>query len=108
MPFNFSNKFDFLRKLTMDNEQLDVVYSAKLLGVTISTNLKWNDHTDNIIKKAKKRLCYICRLCKLGASREKLLDQYWLTVRSVMEFAVPAFAGGLSLTNIQDIEEVQI
>ena len=35
---------------------IDLVTSAKILGLNISNDLKWNCHIDSIIKKAKKRL----------------------------------------------------
>ena len=107
MAFNFSTKYDFMPKLTIGGEQLEVVESTKLLGVMISSDLKWNHHTDYVVKKAKKRLWCIRRLSKLGASTSTLLDQYHLTTRSILELATPVFNGGLSQTNIQSFEEVQ-
>ena len=59
MAFNFSRKFDFMPKLFIDNEQLEVVTSTKLLGVKISSDLKWNLHTEYLVKKAKKKLWYL-------------------------------------------------
>ena len=35
---------------------IDVVRSVKILGVTLQSNLKWNEHINNIVKKASKRL----------------------------------------------------
>ena len=43
----------------------------------------------------------------LGASRETLLEQYISICRSVLETDVAVFAGGLSKSNIADIEHVQ-
>ena len=40
MSFNFSNKFDFLPKLTIGDKELEVVSSTKLLGVILSFDLK--------------------------------------------------------------------
>ena len=107
MAFNFSTKYDFLPELSVGENQLEVVRSTKLLGVIISSDLKWNEHTEYIVKKANKRLWYLRRLSRLGASRDTLLDQYRLICRSVLETAAPVFAGGLSQTNISDIEDVQ-
>ena len=107
MAFNFSNKYDFLPKLSIGTNELEVVRSVKLLGVMISSDLKWNEHTAYIVKKANKRLWYLRRLSRLGASRDTLLNQYRLICRSVLETAAPLFAGGLSQTNMSDIEDVQ-
>ena len=42
--------------------QLEVVEHAKMLGLTISSNLKWNEHVSKIIKKANKRPYFIVQL----------------------------------------------
>ena len=38
---------------------LEVVDSTKLLGVTISSNLTWNLHVAEVIKKTLKRLYFL-------------------------------------------------
>ena len=37
--------------LTVNGKKLPVVKSAKILGLTISSNLKWTDHINEVIKK---------------------------------------------------------
>ena len=107
MSFNFSRKFDFLPKLTIGQEQLEVVESTKFLGVIISSDLKWNLHTEYATKKAKKKLWCIRRLSRLGASTATLLDQYISVVRNTLEQATPIFSGALSKSNIDEFEDVQ-
>lgn len=38
--------------IVVNNQELERVNSAKLLGVTISYNLTWNDRVSEITKKA--------------------------------------------------------
>ena len=54
MSFNFSKKYDFLPKMSIGENKLEVVQSTKLLGVILSSDLKWNQHTEYITKKGKK------------------------------------------------------
>ena len=54
-----------------------------------------------------KKLWYLRRLSKLGASTATLLTIYKSAVRSVIETASPVFAGGLRVTNSDAIESVQ-
>ena len=55
--------------------------NAYFLGIIISSDLKWNEHTLYIVKKANQRLWSLRRLSKLGASRDTLLNQYHLRIR---------------------------
>ena len=43
-------------RLTVDGNDIDNVQHAKLLGVTISSDLTWNKHVENIVAKAGKRV----------------------------------------------------
>ena len=54
MSFNFSTKYDYMPKLSLENEQLEVVDSTKLLGVIISSDLKWNHHTEDVVTNEKR------------------------------------------------------
>ena len=107
MPFNFTRNFDFLPKLSVDDKQLDVIYSTKLLGVIITSDRKWKENTSYITKKASKRMWFLRRLKALGASIDTLLDYYSKSLRSVLEFGTPIWTGGLTQSNIADIEKIQ-
>ena len=56
MIFNFTEKYKFTTKLTMNQENIEVVKKAKLLGVIITDDLKWDENTSYLIKKANARL----------------------------------------------------
>ena len=43
-------------RLTIDGNEIDNVQHAKLLGVTISSDLTWNKHVEDIVAKAGKRV----------------------------------------------------
>jgi hypothetical protein len=45
-----------------DSEILEVVDSAKILDLSVYNNLKWNNHIDQIISKARKRLYFLSQL----------------------------------------------
>ena len=52
-----------LRTITIGNTSEEQVSSYKLLGITISNDLEWGPHVENIVKKASKRL-YALRVLK--------------------------------------------
>ena len=69
LTFNLSNKYRFPPEiLVSQDENLKVVPSAKILGVTISNDLKWTKNTENITSKANQKLwtLFLRKLSKMG------------------------------------------
>ena len=56
-------------RLTIDGNEIDYVQHAKLLGVTISSDLTWNEHVENIVAKAGKRVCIYAISIKESGNR---------------------------------------
>ena len=46
--FNRTINFDFLPDYEIDGKQLETVDEMKLLGVTITSDMKWKANTDNL------------------------------------------------------------
>ena len=65
LPFNFSRKYDFMPHLEFDNETLEVVYQAKLLGVILDSSGRWNEHINYVTRKAKQRVFMLQRLKRI-------------------------------------------
>ena len=108
MLFNSSKKYDFMPQLSIEpGHNLELVESCKLLGVIIQSNLKWDENTESICKRAFDRLWMIRRLKALGASNEELIDVYAKQVRSILEQAVAVWSPALTLYQAAQIERVQ-
>ena len=56
MIFNYTNKYQFSTRLNLNNEILETVKETKLLGTIITDDLKWDQNTNYITKKAYARL----------------------------------------------------
>jgi len=57
MRICFSTKGSLeLDPIVINDKQIDIVSHAKILGVNVSSDLKWNHHIAEIVKKAGKRL----------------------------------------------------
>ena len=83
--FNRARNYDFMPHLTIEgSEPLDVVEEIKLLGVVISSDLKWRSNTTSMVKKAFTRLWILRRLKLLSASSDELLDVYQKQVRCIV------------------------
>ena len=48
--------------MIVGGKELEMVDSAKLLGVTIRSSPSWNAHINEVIKKASKRLYFMVQL----------------------------------------------
>ena len=48
--------------ISLIRKELDTVNNVKIFGLTVSNNLLWNDHINNIVKKTNKRLYFIVLL----------------------------------------------
>ena len=93
---NWTKWFDFIPKLTINGEILEVTNKTRLLGIICNANGKWNDHVDYLVEKARKRLFFIRRLKNLGCAPNILTEMYKVFVRSILEIGVPLWDGAVS------------
>lgn len=70
----------------MDGKALSRVNHFKYLGLTISHDLNWKTHIDNICSSAEKKLWYLRRKLKLAPEQTKL-TAYLTLVRPTLEYA---------------------
>ena len=78
---------------------------AKYLGVTISSDLSWKKHTNNITTKASKTLGFLRRNLKIGSIAIK--DQAYKTmVRPQLEYACEVWDPHTD-NNIESLEKIQ-
>ena len=107
MLFNQCKSFDFMPSLELEGCQIDLVEDMKILGVMISSDMKFSKNTQYIIKKAYRRIWMLKRLKNLGATTSQMLDVYTKQVRSVLELAVPAWQPSLTISDKNNLERVQ-
>ena len=93
--------------IIVDDQTLEVVNSAKILGITLRNDFKWNDHVDDSTKRASKRLCLLKLLKRAGVDSDTLVKFYCTCVRSVLEYACQAFHSSLPLHLSKQIERIQ-
>ena len=105
--FNPCKQLDFAPKLTLGGQELEVVEKVRLLGVTISADMKWHDNTKDIVARAYKKLWILRRLKSIGASPTDLVKVYSKQIRCIMELAAPAWQGSITENERIDLERVQ-
>jgi hypothetical protein len=80
-----------LPMLRPDSTQIETVRSAKLLGVMITDDLKWNDHISYIVNRATKTVFILTTLKGMGVGHIILWQTYQALTRSILTYAFPAF-----------------
>ncbi len=90
----------------VNDKPLEVVRKAKLLGLTIQSDLKWNTHIDNIISKCSKRLYLLVQLKRANVPARDIIQFYTTCVRLVLEYALNVFNYYLQTYLNDDIERI--
>ena len=93
--------------LEVDGNELPVTYCAKILGVTISSDLKWNNHIVDCIKKANKHLYLIVLLKRARVALNEIVNFYCTTIRPVLEYCAPVFHHAFPVYLNEDIGRIQ-
>ena len=62
-----------VKRVIIDGNEIDNVQYANLLGVTISSDITWNKHVENIVAKAGKRVYVLYQLKRAGISQHDLV-----------------------------------
>ena len=92
-------------KYFLQNTELESATAAKYLGVTISGDLSWGTHVNNISKKANQTLGFLKRNIKVHKQDLKF-TAYKTLVRPQLEYASTVWSPHTA-TDIQKIESVQ-
>ena len=105
--FNFTNKYQFCTRLSLNGESVEIVQESKLLGTIIQNDLKWDSNTANIVKRANARMVILRKLSEFGAPTGDLKTIYISYIRSVLEQSAVVWHTSLTEQNISDLERVQ-
>ena len=107
MIFNFTNNYQFSTRLKLKNENLEIVKESKLLGVMVTDDLKWDNNTQYLIKKAYKQMQILRKAVNFKAPIEDRKLVYISYVRSALEQVCQVWNSRLTQQNIEDLERVQ-
>ena len=93
--------------LNVDGHIVQRVNVFKLLGVTVDSNLKWENHVHSICSKASSRLYFLLLLRRSSVSKCDLLHFYETYIRPILEYACPVWHSSLTNEQCQRIETIQ-
>ena len=104
LVFSSAKKPAQVRSVAINGRQIAQVTSAKLLGVTLSVDLKWDIH---IVVEADQRVFMLCQLKKGGVGAAGLIRIYESTIRPILEYACQVWHSALTVKLTKDPECVQ-
>ena len=90
----------------MINNSRRSVTCAKILGLTVSSDLKWDEHVHQITKKAQKRLYCLTQLKRANFGTKELLQFYITCIRPATEYACRALYNSLTNYLPNDLEAI--
>ena len=105
--FNYTEKYQFTTRLTINNEQIEVIDSTKLLGTIITNDLKWESNCKSLVKKANSRMELLRKVSSFGLDQVELKNIYVIFIRSVLEQSATVWHSSLTEENKNDLERVQ-
>jgi len=106
MPIGSISK-DPLPHLMLCGATVDRVTTFKLLGVHVSSSLKWTDQIDAMVSNAASCLHFLKQLNRAGAPIRDLLHFYTAIVQPVLEYACPVWHSGLTAGQSKAVENIQ-
>ena len=105
--FNFTKKYQFTTKLNVNNVNINLPNEAKLLGTVLTDKLTWDRNTEEIVKKAYKRMQLLHAAATFTSSKKDLKDIYQTFKRSVLEQSAVVWHSSLTNKNRSELERVQ-
>ena len=96
-----------LSQFSIEGIEFEMISLAKVLGVIISSDLKWSAYINSITTKASKRLYLLRQLKRACIAHNDLVRFHCSAIRSVLEYACQVFHCNLPLYLSGEIERIQ-
>ena len=107
IQFNFTKDKQFFTEVILKKEKLQTVSQTKLLGIIITDQLKWNENTKYIVKKANLKMRMLHKFYKFTKNKSHIMHIFKSQVRSVLEYCSTVWHSSLTESDSKDIERIQ-
>ena len=96
MIFNYTNKYQFTTRLSINEQPIEVIRNTRLLGTIIQDDLTWDLNTAELVRKANARMELLRKVASFGTGIEDLKNIYILYVRSLLEQSATVWHSSLT------------
>ena len=107
LRIDFSKSDKGFNAVNVNDTNLEVVNHAKLLGLNLSRDRKWNIHISEIIKKAASRLYFLRQLKRSKVACKELIQLYITCITPVTKYACQVYHNSLPNYLSNDLEQLQ-
>ena len=107
ITFNFSSKNTKPQNLQLNGNPIKSLENITLLGVIITSDLKWKENTDEICKQVNRKLFILVLLKRFGVKVDKLITIWKVVLRPKTEYAAPLWHSGLTVSDTSKLERLQ-
>ena len=107
-PCNFTSAgpHHHILYITANGQVVSFVSSAKLLGVTIQSNLRWDQQVDNMTTKANSKRYFLPVVSRAGVQTRDLTRFYTTFVRPTVEHVAPVWHASITAKQPDQLEVV--
>ena len=107
MIVNFCHSATFQTRLFLENSLLEQVRETKLLGVILTDDMKWQRNTEDLIKRANKRMSILHNIVNFNVEKVDAVQIYTLYIRSVLEQSCVVWGSSITDSESLALERVQ-
>jgi hypothetical protein len=107
MIFNFTTNKQFSTRTKLNNTNIEIVEKTKLLSLVITNDLKWEENTEILVKKANSRMQLLRKCASFTKDIEELKNIYILFIRSILEQSCTVWHSSLTEEDSTNLERVQ-
>ena len=107
MIINYTRKYQFNTRLTLNDTILDCIQEIKLLGVELNDDLTWKDNTSTLVKKGFARLSLLRKLVCFSVPKSDLTEVFIIFIRSLLEYCCVVWHSTITEEEKTDLERVQ-
>ncbi|KAL0152965.1 hypothetical protein M9458_051718 [Cirrhinus mrigala] len=106
MTVDFRRNPPALPPLTIMDSTVTSVETFRLLGTTLTQNLKWDNHIDLIVKKAQQRLYFLRQLRKFNLPKELLKQFYSAITESVLCTSITVWFSSATKSDLRRLQRI--
>ena len=93
--------------IDIEGDSIEMVDGAKLVGLNIQNNLKWDTHIKKMTRKAKKQLYFLLQLKRSKVPSNHLIHFYRSVIIPQLEYACPVWATSITAEQQAMLESIQ-